>query len=191
MSIAPFLDVDALASVADGFEAVARRCPQAECVRIPKSPGRDYLPDGLSWSYAEVHAKMLALREVYRAAGYGHGHRVSLFLENRPSFIPHWLALNSLGVSLAPINNESTAYEIVELMRRSGSVLGVCLPHNDGIFARAVELADFPIRYVAEEWPACRPRRTPRREPTCRSRARASRACCSRPGRRGCRRARC
>ena len=39
-------------------------------------------------------------------AGYGHGHRVGLLLENRPAFFLHWFALNALGVSLVPINAE-------------------------------------------------------------------------------------
>src|SRR5262249_50819692 len=39
-------------------------------------------------------------------AGYGRGARVALLLENRPEFFWVWLALNSLGVAIHPINPE-------------------------------------------------------------------------------------
>ena len=45
-------------------------------------------------------------------AGYGHGHRVGLLLENRPAFFTHWLALNALGASVVPINAELQSAEL-------------------------------------------------------------------------------
>ena len=50
-------------------------------------------------SYAQAQEKIAKLRAAYAAAGYGHGHRVGLLLENRPAFLLHWFALNGLGVS--------------------------------------------------------------------------------------------
>ena len=57
-----------------------------------------------------------------RAAGYGHGHRVGLLLENRPAFLFHWLALNALGVSVVPINAEMRSAELEYLVGHSGIV---------------------------------------------------------------------
>ena len=37
-----------------------------------------------------------ALKARYEQAGYGHGHRAGLLLENRPAFFLHWFALNAL-----------------------------------------------------------------------------------------------
>ena len=88
-------------TVADAFEATVRRHAAKECIRIPRRPERHYLPDGLSLTYGQVDEIASGLRERYRAAGYGHGHRVAISLENRPEFFFHWLALNGLGVSVA------------------------------------------------------------------------------------------
>ena len=55
-------------------------------------------------SYGEALVRISALREAYRAKGYGAGHRVGILMENRPGFFLHWFALNALDVSLVPIN---------------------------------------------------------------------------------------
>ncbi|MFZ4759898.1 MAG: AMP-binding protein, partial [Burkholderiaceae bacterium] len=60
--------------------------------------------------------------------GYGHGHRVGLLLENRPSCFLNWLALNALGVSVVPINGELRAAELEYLVGHSGLVLAIGLP---------------------------------------------------------------
>src|SRR5258706_12333727 len=68
--------------------------------------GRTFLwvPGGAELTYGEVMAQVLALRDRYAAAGYGHGHRIALLLENRPEFFFHYLALNALGAGIVPIN---------------------------------------------------------------------------------------
>ena len=48
-------------------------------------------------SYAQAQERIDGLRAAYAAAGYGHGHRVGLLLENRPDFFWHWFALNGAG----------------------------------------------------------------------------------------------
>ena len=53
-----------------------------------------------------------SLRAAYARAGYGHGHRAGLLLENRPAFFLHWFALNALGVSVVPINPDLRAAEL-------------------------------------------------------------------------------
>ena len=71
-----------------------------------------------------------ALRERYAAAGYGHGHRAGLLLENRPAFFLHWFALNALGVSVVPINAELRAAELDYLVGHSEMCLAVGLPER-------------------------------------------------------------
>ena len=50
-----------------------------------------------SITWREAAAEVERLRAAYAAAGYGHGHRVGLLLENRPAFLFHWFALNAIG----------------------------------------------------------------------------------------------
>ena len=72
------------------------------------------------------------LRAAYAAAGYGHGHRVGLLLENRPAFLFHWFALNALGVSVVPINAEMRSAELAYLIGHSEMSLAVTLPRARG-----------------------------------------------------------
>ena len=79
------------------------------------------------------------LRQRYAAAGYGHGHRVGLLLENRPDFFLHWFALNALGVGVVPINNDMRAAELRYLLEHSELCLAISLPGRiDDLRAAAV-----------------------------------------------------
>lgn len=84
-------------------------------------------------SYAGAAAQIESLRSSYAAAGYGHGHRVGLLLENRPAFFFHWFALNALGASVVPINPDMRAAELEYLIGHSEIALAVALPgrHTD------------------------------------------------------------
>jgi len=70
-------------------------------------------------TYAQMLARIEPLRAAYAAAGYGHGHRVGLLLENRPAFFVHWFALNGLGVSVVPINLDLRSAELEYLVAHS------------------------------------------------------------------------
>src|SRR5262244_1831558 len=91
-------------TVFDTFDRTARAAPDHAFLCAPPAPGRAYHPNGVEFSYGQTREATLALRETYAAAGYGHGHRVALLLENRPEFFFHYLALNALGVGIVPIN---------------------------------------------------------------------------------------
>ena len=56
---------------------------------------------------------------------FGHGHRVALMLENRPAFFFHWLALNSLGVSVVPVNVELRSAELEYMVGHSEVAVAV------------------------------------------------------------------
>jgi acyl-CoA synthetase (AMP-forming)/AMP-acid ligase II len=91
-------------TVFEAFMATAGAAPDHAFLAVPAAPGRAYHPDGVEFSYGRTRAETLRLRDVYAAAGYGHGHRVALLLENRPEFFFHYLALNALGCGIVPIN---------------------------------------------------------------------------------------
>jgi len=81
------------------------------------------------------------LTVAYAAAGYAHGHRVGLLLENRPAFLLHWFALNALGVSVVPIHADLRAAELRYLIEHSEVVLAVTLPgHAAALAAAAAEV---------------------------------------------------
>jgi acyl-CoA synthetase (AMP-forming)/AMP-acid ligase II len=58
----------------------------------------------LRLSYSDALTRVSDIAGRYRARGYGPGHRLALQLDTRPDFLLHFLALNSLGVSVVPLN---------------------------------------------------------------------------------------
>jgi crotonobetaine/carnitine-CoA ligase len=108
------------------------------CLAVPPREVRDYHPGGLLWSYAEVAERVQALIERYTAAGYGHGHRVSLVLENRPEFMLHFLALNALGCWVVPLNPEFRNDDLTYVLGHSEVDLIVSLSQHIPAMTEAV-----------------------------------------------------
>ena len=96
---------------------------------LPETAGY-YGIEAQTLSYAEALRKVERLAAIYRVAGYGHGHRAGLLLENRPAYFLHWLALNALGVSVVPINSDMRAAELNYLLGHSELCLAVVLPER-------------------------------------------------------------
>jgi acyl-CoA synthetase (AMP-forming)/AMP-acid ligase II len=80
------------------------------------------------FSYAESLDKVRALAGRYAARGYGGGHRVALQLPNSPEFLLNFLALNSLGASIVPLNPDYKAAELDYVLQHSGACLVVDEP---------------------------------------------------------------
>jgi acyl-CoA synthetase (AMP-forming)/AMP-acid ligase II len=76
-----------------------------------------------SWNveltYMQALERAASAAAHYRALGYGPGHRVALQLENRPEFLLHFLALNSLGVSVVPLNPDYRESELRYILEHS------------------------------------------------------------------------
>jgi acyl-CoA synthetase (AMP-forming)/AMP-acid ligase II len=97
-----------------------------------------------------MHERIVALRAAYAAAGYGHGHRVGLLLENRPAFFLHWFALNALGVSVVPINAELRSAELEYLVGHSEIALAVALPARHDALHAAARAVQRPLAVMAD-----------------------------------------
>src|SRR5262249_32685752 len=114
-------------TVFDAFMATAKAAPQNVFLCAPPATGRAYHPDGVELTYGQTRDAVLTLREAYAAAGYGHGHRVALLLENRPEFFLHYLALNALGCGIVPVNPDYRHDELLYQMEHSGADLAVVI----------------------------------------------------------------
>jgi acyl-CoA synthetase (AMP-forming)/AMP-acid ligase II len=132
-------------TVYQAFAERARRQPEAEflCVEPVTAQAYGIAPGTLR--YGEVLAQVDALRERYAAAGYGHGHRAGLLLDNRPAFFLHWFALNALGVSVVPINAELRSAELRYLLAHSELCLAICLPERIESLREAADPAAVPV----------------------------------------------
>ena len=75
--------------------------------------------------YSEARARVAALASRLRAAGYGPGHRVAIALDNRPEFFLYFLALNSLGCSVVPLNAAMSVKELSFVLAHSDAALAV------------------------------------------------------------------
>src|SRR5262245_10341522 len=115
------------ATVFDAFVRTVAAAPDNVFLCAPPAAGRAYHPHGVELSYRQTEQAVQALRDVYRAAGYGLGHRVALLMENRPEFFFHFLALNALGVSIVPVNPDYRHDELLYLMEHSEADLAVVI----------------------------------------------------------------
>ena len=73
----------------------------------------------LRLSYSQALDRVSDIERRYRARGYGPGHRVALHLETRPEFLLHFLALNSLGISVLPLNPDYRSAELEYVLAHS------------------------------------------------------------------------
>ncbi|RZI77742.1 MAG: ATP-dependent acyl-CoA ligase [Variovorax sp.] len=117
-------------TVHDAFTTTAARTPTADFLFTEAVTAAAYgiAPGALAWG--EAATEVGRLRRAYAAAGYGHGHRVGLLLENRPAFLLHWFALNALGASVVPINADMRSAELSYLIGHSEIALAVTLPER-------------------------------------------------------------
>ena len=103
-------------TIGNAFMRAAAAYGPHTLLAVPANPARSYDPQGREISYAEAAAQVHGLMQHYRAAGYGLGHRVGLFLESRPEHLLHKLALNTLGVCVVPINPDYRPRELAYLI---------------------------------------------------------------------------
>jgi acyl-CoA synthetase (AMP-forming)/AMP-acid ligase II len=145
-------------TVFDAFLATATAAPDALFLIAPPASGRAYHPDGVELTYAHVRDEALRRREAYAAAGYGHGHRVALLLENRPEFFVHYLALNALGCGIVPINPDYRHDEMRYQMEHSDADLAVSIASRVTDLQAVAGTRARPLPVVdVERWPAALP----------------------------------
>jgi acyl-CoA synthetase (AMP-forming)/AMP-acid ligase II len=121
----------------EAFVSRAQKDPHAPFLLAPASAELAYARDGFRCSYGETAAQVEAVRRAYAAAGYGHGARIGLLLENRPDFFVHWLALNGLGAAVFPINPDLQAGDLAHQLAIAEPDVVVTLPEKRGLLAAA------------------------------------------------------
>lgn len=138
-------------SVHEAFRRSAERTPEADFLFTESVTAGVYgiAAGAVSWKAAGAEVERLS--QAYRAAGYGHGHRVGLLLENRPVFLYHWFALNAVGASVVPINAEMRSAELVYLIGHSELCLVVTLAHRADDLAAAAREAGRTVAVVGPD----------------------------------------
>jgi len=85
----------------------------------PRRPFLLAYPQRIELDYGTALQRVGAIANRYRARGYGKGHRVGLKLPNSPEFLLHFLALNSLGASVLPLNPDYRSAELEYVLSHS------------------------------------------------------------------------
>ncbi len=122
-------------------EAFARACEvhgRRAFLAVPSGAHRPWHKSGYEIDYATASAEVSRLAEAYRAAGFGHGHRVAMLLDNRPEHFLHKLALSALGISCVPVNPDYRAGEIAYLIEHSEADLAIVAPERQGQLAAGI-----------------------------------------------------
>ncbi len=124
------------------FEALTetvRLFPDRPFVQVLPETAKIYGIEAGEITYRTILSEASSLADEYRAAGFGAGQRVGILLENRPSFFRHWFALNSLGVSMVPINPDLRSAELEYLVAHSEIVAAIVLPSRQEDIVRAAD----------------------------------------------------
>jgi acyl-coenzyme A synthetase/AMP-(fatty) acid ligase len=137
-------------SVSAIFDRTAATFAQREFLHVPQEACREYSPVAVTVRYAEARGRVAALASQFRSAGYGPGHRVGIALDNRPEFFLHLLALNSLGISVVPLNAAMSASELSFVLAHSDLAL-VVTHHGHGAHVRSALAPSVPLRVMAQE----------------------------------------
>jgi acyl-CoA synthetase (AMP-forming)/AMP-acid ligase II len=93
------------------FENTARAHGAKAFLHVPS--------EKLELSYAQALERASAIARRYAQRGYGRGHRVALKLPNCADFLLHFLALNSIGAAVVPINPEYQRTELDYVVQHS------------------------------------------------------------------------
>jgi len=112
-------------SVAAAFQRTAARFAEREFIHVPIEACRNYSAVAATCSYADACARIEGIASRLQAAGYQAGHRVAVALDNRPEFFFYFLALNSLGISIVPLNAAMSVSELSFVLRHSDAALAV------------------------------------------------------------------
>src|SRR5262245_27839203 len=132
-------------TVAEVFAATVAADGQRPFLIVPNGAGHG---GSDTYRYGALADEVERLRAVYRAAGYGLGHRVALLLANRPEFFVHYLALNGLGTVIVPINPDYRRGEVAYLLEHSEAELAVVLPSHVEDIAGAAAACSRPVPVV-------------------------------------------
>ena len=116
-----------LGTLHDSFQRTVARWADRPAYAVPPMAGRTYHPDGLELTWRQTAEGVARMRAAYAAAGYGLGHRVAILFAQRPEFFFHYYALNSLGVSVVPINPDYRHDEILYVVEHSEASLAVAV----------------------------------------------------------------
>ncbi len=120
------------------FDARSKAFSDHSFLQVPANAARSYHPDGYLCSYGEAAQAVAEMVATLSDAGYGHGHRIAVLLENRPEMLLIKLALAKLGISWVPVNPDYRPAEVAYLLQDSAADLAVVAPELSELMAQGI-----------------------------------------------------
>ena len=122
----------AYATVYQAFRQTVRTHGGRDMLCIAADTARRYGQSPRAITYRDADARVRSLIAAYRELGLRPHTRVALGLDNRPEFFYHWLALNALGASVAPLNPHWRSAELEYVLAHSEARFAIVLPDRIG-----------------------------------------------------------
>ncbi|MEV3987353.1 long-chain fatty acid--CoA ligase [Streptomyces sp. NPDC049837] len=99
--------------------------------RARKTPDRiAVVHEDRTWTYRELHQRVLRLAHALRGLGTGRGDRVAYLGPNRPAFLETLFAAGALGAVFVPLNTRLAAPELAYSLADSGSTVLIHAPEH-------------------------------------------------------------
>lgn len=122
------------------FRTSLEKYPDGLFLATPENPERAYAPEGLAYTYAQAAKRIAEIKRVYQDAGFGHGHRIALQIENHPDFYLHRLALHELGATLVPLNLDHAIPELQHVFKVTTPEMILAMTRHHGKLAETGSL---------------------------------------------------
>ena len=106
-------------------------------------------------TYGEMQQSATRRAAELAGAGLRAGERLGLYLYNRPDFFINWLAANSLGLSIVPINPDLRAAELTWLIDHSELRLMIAAKTAPPVLAEVCATAGVPVIGADDQPPDC------------------------------------
>jgi acyl-CoA synthetase (AMP-forming)/AMP-acid ligase II len=138
-------------TVYESFVASVARWTDRPFLAVTAGTAARYGTESREYTYRQVATEVARLRSGYTQAGFAHGDRAGLLLENRPEFVFHWLAFNALGVSVVPINPDWRADELAFLVGHSEIRAAVAPVARHAALTAAARSASRPLALLSPD----------------------------------------
>ena len=119
------IEINETTTIGEAFGHAAQAYAARPFLAAPSGAHRIFHRDGFEIDFDTASRHVRALCDAYSLAGFGHGHRVAMLLDNRPEHFLHKLALNTLGMSCVPVNPDYRPGEIAYLIDSSAPDLAI------------------------------------------------------------------
>ncbi len=131
-------------SVSTAFEAAAAKHVERDFLHVPPEACAAHSGYALTLRYAEARSRVAAIAARLHAAGYGPGHRIAVALDNRVEFFLYFLALNSLGISIVPLNASMSDLELGFVLEHCDAALVLTHPGHAAHLGASLSRAAAP-----------------------------------------------